>query len=280
MSKAAAKPKSKTKPAATALVVAPPSNKSLALIDEELSQEIANIKESIGAPGGGKVIKVEPSGNFVLPDGANLGDEIQIIVVDFVTRKTFYSQPFDRNNPSPPDCYAIGKVIKTMAPDDESLPAKQHDNCVDCPLNQWGSGNGGSGKACREFRDLAVLVVDAENPDAHNDPGAPLYLLSVPPTSLKAFDGIVPLIARALAGPPIKAVVTVKGTAVGTYATLSFTNPVPNPDYAMHASRRAETSDLLNRRPDYAGYAARPVAPRRGAAPARPAARAAASGRR
>jgi hypothetical protein len=274
----------KSKPKATPLVVAPPSNKSLALIDQELNQEIANIKESIGSPGGGKQIKVEPSGNFILPDGANLGDEIHLIIVDFSTRKSFYSQPFDRNNPTPPDCYAIGKVIKALAPDDSAIPAKQHDNCAECPLNQWGSGNGGNGKACREFRDLAVLVVDPENPDAHNEPDAPIYLLSVPPTSLKAFDGFVPLVARSLAGPPIKAIVTVKGTAVGTYATLSFTNPVPNPDYAAHAARRAETIDLLNRRPDYAGYQARPQPARRGAVPARtvarPAPRSAAGGRR
>lgn len=283
MSKPAAK--SKAKPAATTLTVAPPSNKSLALIDQELNQEIANIKESIGSPGGGKVIKVEASGNFVLPDGANLGSEIQIVIVDFASRKAFYSQQFDRNNPTPPDCYAIsppaskGGAIATMAPDDPALPAKQHDDCANCPLNQWGSGNGGTGKACREFRDLAVLVVDPENPDAHNAPDAPIYLLSVPPTSLKAFDGFVPLVARSLAGPPIKAIVTVKGTSVGTYATLSFVNPVGNPDYATHAARRVETIDLLNRRPDYAGYAARPMPQRRGAT-ARPAPRTAAGGRR
>ena len=278
---------SKAKAAATkskAVAVAPASNKSLALIDQELNQEIANIKESIGSVGGGKTIKVEAAGNFILPDGTNLGNDIQIVILDYTTRKTFYSQPFDRNNPAPPDCYAIGKVIKSLAPDDPELPAKQCETgCNDCPLNQWGSGNGGSGKACREFRDLAVLVVDPDHPDAHNEADAPIYHLSVPPTSLKAFDAFVPLCVRSL-GLPVKAVVTVKATPVGTYATLSFVNPVPNPDYALHATRRPETVDILNRRPDYAGYAARPTAPaRRGAAPARAprtAPRAAAGGRR
>lgn len=262
------------------------AGKSLALLDQELSQEVDSLKEQIGQPGG-RQIKVEPSGNFKSPEGLDLGNTIQIVVLDFISRKAFYSGPYNPNNIVPPDCYALGKNIAQMKPDDPNLPAKQSDACAGCPLNQFGSGNTGTGKACREFRDLAVLLVDPDNPELHNAPDAPIYTISVPPTSLKAFDAVVPVIARSLAGPPIKAILTVNGVANGTYALLKFTDPVPNPDYGAHVARRAETVDLLNRRPDYAAAAARQVAPpqRRGPAPVRPGARpaparAAAGGRR
>ena len=88
--------------------------KSLVNIDAELAKEVATLRDAIGQSSGNK-IKVEPSGNFVLPDGSNLGDEIQVVIVDFVSKNTFYSTPFNRDNPSPPDCYAIGKVIKVAA---------------------------------------------------------------------------------------------------------------------------------------------------------------------
>ena len=50
-------------------------------------------------------------------------------------------------------------------------------NCVECPLNQWGSGNG-RGKACKDLRRLIVLVEGWTMP----------AILTLPPTSVKAFD--------------------------------------------------------------------------------------------
>jgi hypothetical protein len=50
-------------------------------------------------------------------------------------------------------------------------------NCAECPLNQWGSGNG-RGKACKDLRRLIVLVEGWTMP----------AILTLPPTSVKAFD--------------------------------------------------------------------------------------------
>ena len=248
------------------------SNTSLATIDNELSNEVANLKTQIGQATSNR-IKVEPSGAFTLPDGMDLGDEIQVVVVDFVTRNTFYSGPYNPNNLVPPDCYAIGRNLNEMEPEADS-PAIQGDKCATCALNQFGSGTNGVGKACKNSRELAVLVIDPENPEAHNAPDAPIYTLSLPPTGIKSFDGAVAYVARSLQGPPLKAILTVRAKNVGTYALITFSDPIPNPDYAAHYARRSEVQDALFRKPDFAAYAAKagsakPAARGRTAAPAR-----------
>lgn len=245
---------------------------SLANIDNELSNEVATLKQQISQSSGNR-LKVEPSGAFTLPDGLDLGDEIQVVVVDFVTRNTFYAGPYNPNNLAPPECYAIGKNLNEMAPEEDS-PAVQADKCVTCPLNQFGSASNGTGKACKNSRELAVLLVDPDNPDAHNAPDAPIYTLSLPPTAIKSFDAAVAYVARSLQGPPLKAILTARAKNVGTYALITFTDPVPNPDYAAHYARRAEVQDALYRKPDFAAYAAKAAEGKAGnrsrtAAPAR-----------
>ena len=268
---AAAKKASTAKPSTAIAKSAPKtSNQSLATIDQELANEVLDLKSQIGQASGNK-IKVESSGDIILPDGGNLGNEIQLVVVDFVSRNNWYSGPYIPGQVSPPDCYAIGKVISTMSPEADS-PAIQSDKCSTCELNQFGSGANGKSKACKNSRLAAVLVIDPENPDAHNAPDAPLYTIDLPPTAIQSFDGAVAAVARSLAGPPVKAILTMIANNAGTYALIKFVDPVPNPDYALHYARRAETVDMLNRKSDFSAPASKP---QRGRAPARraPAAR-------
>jgi len=250
-------------------------SKALSTLDAELAQEVANLKNQIGAPGG-KAIKVEPAGAFTSPEGLDLGSEIQVVVLDFVSKNLFYSSPYVKGVSVPPDCYAAGKNLGEMKPDPES-PAVQNHDCPSCPLNAFGSGNNGKSKACKNTRELAVLLLDPQHPDAHNDPKAPIYTLSLPPTAIMSFDGVVAHTMRMLGGPPIKAIVTITAENVGTYAKISFVDPVPNPHYGQHAARRAECVDLLFRKPDFnarpaARQTARPTPRRAGAAPTRAAA--------
>jgi len=240
------------------------SGTSLALVDDELAKEVASLKNAISQPSGNR-IKVESSGDFVLPDGMNLGNEIQVVVIDFVSRNTFYSAPYNSQNPAPPDCYAIGKDLGALAPEQDS-PAIQADKCATCPLNQFGSGNNGKSKACKNTRELAVRIVDSENPEY--DPSAPIYTLSLPPTAIRSFDGAVATVARSLAGPPLKAILTVTARNKGTYAEIAFVDPVPNPDYAQDFARRGEVQDVLFRKPDFSAYQNQPPARGRAAAPA------------
>jgi len=248
---------------------------ALATIDQELSNEVALLKQQIGQPGG-RAIKVNPTGSFTSPEGMDLGNEIQVVVVDFISKNFFYDGPYVPQTPSAPACYAANKVIADMAPDPD-CPSPQAETCAKCPLNQFGSGNNGKSKACKNTRELAVLLVDQNNPDALGDPSTPLYTLSLPPTALRSFDGAAAVVARTLGGPPLKAILTVTATNAGTYALIAFSDPVANPHYADHAQRRAEAAELLARKPDFSNYAA-PAPVRR--PPARQPARAAAGGRR
>lgn len=247
--------------------VAKATGTSLANLDAQLASEVADLKDQIGQASSNR-IKVEPAGAFVLPDGMDLGDEIQVVVVDFASHNRFYSTPYNPQNPAPPDCYAMGRKIPEMAPESDS-PQIQADKCSTCPLNQYGSGNNGRSKACKNTRELAVILIDPENPEAAAALDAPIYSLSLPPTAIKSFDGAVAYIARTLVGPPVKAILTVRAKNAGTYAQITFSDPVPNPDYAVHASRREEVVDLLFRRPDFSAYEAKAPVRGRNAAPAR-----------
>lgn len=251
------------------------SAKSLTTIEQEMAADLATIKQAINAPGGNK-IKTQPNGDFILPDGSNIGPEMQIVVVDFVSHNKFYDAPYNPGNPTPPACYAMGKDINAMKPEADS-PQMQHGDCRTCPLNQFGSGSNGKSKACKNSRILAVLVVDPENPKTMTDPAAPIYIFEMPPTSIQAFDGAVSSITRSL-GLPVKAILTATATPAGTFAKITFNDPMPNPNYALHYSRKGEVQDVLFRKPDFEAAAARAPAPRGRAAP--PARRGATAARR
>lgn len=243
---------------------------SVATIDAQLASQVATLKDQI-SQGGGNKIRVEATGDFILPDGMNLGNEIKVVVLDFVSRNNFYMSPFDRNNPTPPDCYAMGRNINTMVPEADS-PEKQNDACRSCPMNAFGSGANGKSKACKNSRMLAVLVYDDANPEAINAPDAPIYVLDLPPTAIVSFDGAVGYAARAL-GHYIKAVFTVSAVNAGTYAKISFVDPVPNQDYATHYTRVGECDSILFRKPDFEAYKAKAAATparRGGVTPRRP----------
>lgn len=222
-------------------------------------------------------MKVEPTGNIKTPEGLDLGNKIQLVVIDFHSRNAFYSQQFNPQLITPPDCYAFGKSIVDLRPDDPNLPMQQNEDCASCPLNQFSSAPGNSkAKACKNTREVVVRLIDPDGADS-SPADAPLYVLAVSPTSLKAFDGMVQAVSRSV-GPPVKAIVTMTATSApgGKYATLSFSDPVPNADYAVDWGRRSEAAALLQRRPDYAAAAARAAAapaPARRQVPARPAPR-------
>lgn len=237
---------------------------SIATIDQQLASEVAMIKNAIGQPSGNK-IKLLATGDFILPTGENIGKEMQVVIVDFLSRNTWYSTKYNANDITPPDCYAIGRDIAAMAPEADS-PLMQASKCSECPKNQFGSGDNKTSKACKNTRELSVLVLDPNDPESLTAPNAPLYTLSVPPSSLQAFDSAIGGIVRALNGPPIKAIITVIGSNASsnpnmpaTYAKMQFTDPVGNPHYGLHIARRAESETMLTRKPDFSAVKSRPT---------------------
>jgi len=145
--------------------------------------------------GSGNRISLRKNGQFSF-QGADIGDSIDVIIVDHVAMKAYYDEAYDEDNPVPPACFALKPSAKNIAPHADS-PDKQAETCAECPQNEWGSGRR-RGKACSDKNRMAVLHVDALGD---------LVMLEVPVTSGAAFNKYVGGITKA-ADLPSYAVVT------------------------------------------------------------------------
>lgn len=248
----------------TAVAVKKTSSTAVVNIQEMLKKQAEAMSERT-APPSGINIRVSQDKQFLLPNGQK-ADELQIVIVDFMARNEFYEGVFDPNNISPPACFAIGSNPTKLVPSANS-PAKQCDDCASCPMNAFGSA--GKGKACKNGRQLAVIVVE-EGVDPSD---APIWLLKVSPTGLKGFDGYIQGVARTFQMPPVAVVTSVTFEENVTWAQLKFSDAVPNNYLNECFARQDEARTLLEQEPDVSQY----EAPKPTKAPAR---RPAVAGRR
>jgi hypothetical protein len=213
--------------------------------DELLAKKAAELASKISKPSGDR-IKVTQSKQFRFPDGTTSGGPFEAIIVDFVSTNLFYEGAFNKDDIAPPDCFAIGEQPSLLVPS-ESSPKKQAQSCSSCPQNQFGSA--GRGKACKNSRLVAVLP-----PDFAED--TPMWLLSVSPTALKAFDAYVASVAATFSAPPIKVVTTIGFDPKVDYPSLRFGNPQPNERLGESVARMEEARKRLLTEPDYSALAA------------------------
>jgi hypothetical protein len=181
-------------------------------VNAAFAAEMASIQKRIGAPSGDR-ITVTQSKTLKLPSGVEV-EEIDGIIVDFVAANFYYTESFDRNNITPPVCFAIGLEPSGLIPSNNS-PDKQTEACAGCWANQFGSS--GKGKACSNTRLLAVM---ATAPEADGE--YPMYILKVSATAIRSFDGHVGKVAQAF-GMPVRGVVTrITLSQDSEYASLRF----------------------------------------------------------
>lgn len=232
------------------------------------SSAVVNIRAQLQAQAAATAAKIQPAsgnkiryskGKFVLPDGTET-ESLDVVIVDFVSTNVYYANGYDKDNIVPPNCFAISPEPKGMVPSNNS-PEKQSDDCASCPMNAFGSS--GAGKACKNTRVLAVLPPDAED-------DTPLWILSVPPTAIKGFDGYVGSVLRTFQMPPVGVVTTVSLDENEDYFKPLFGNPQVNDNLDVHYARSEEAKELLAVEPDVSsfGQAAAPK-PKGKAAPAR-----------
>lgn len=162
---------------------------------EQLRQDAQEEAERTPA-GSGNRITLKRNGQFSF-QGADMGDSIDVVIVDHVVAKQYFDSDYDEDNPVPPACFALKPSEKNIAPHDDA-PDPQAEVCSDCWANEWASGRG-RGKACKDKNRLALLHVD----DLHGD----LALLEVPVTSGSAFNQYIKGLTAA-ADLPCYAVVT------------------------------------------------------------------------
>jgi len=220
---------------------------------EELLKEAQEISKRIAAPSGDR-IKVDSHG-FTLPDGTS-GEEMHVVVVDFLSSNVYFDRPYNKDNPSPPACFAIGREPTTLVPSENS-PVRQADACAGCPLNQFGTALTGKGKACKNTRLLAVMPLKAVT-EAQED--APIYILQVPPTSLKVFDKYVSSLAARFKMSPVGVATKITPNKALDYAAPLFdvVRPLQDEEIAFAMSRRSEATERLVAEPDVSTYEAPP----------------------
>lgn len=242
-SKAMAKP-------GTAIAIKAGSN--VVSIKEAMAAQLAALADKT-APATGNMIRTTQDKQFILPDGTKTPGPLELVIVDFASKNSFWEEKFDPKNIKPVACFAMGSNPLKLVPSAKA-PLPQASDCGSCPNNQFGSD--GDGKACKNTRVLAVLP-----PDATED--TPLWLLATSPTANKGFDGFVTSVARVFQMPPVGVVATVGFDPNVTYAKLVFSDPQPNANLEVHFARQAEAQALLEVEPDVSGFVPMSKAPAR-----------------
>jgi len=162
--------------------------------------------DTIHVPAGGGTVWEVPNAD----GGLDNIPEIEAIIVASLPSRSLWADKFeDSGGGTPPDCSSTDMIAGHGAPGGV---------CETCPHNQWGSGTGGNGKACKETRQCFLLL-----------PGNVLpVVLSIPPSSIKK-DGFVPYKLRlAGAGTLIHQVTTImslekaKSKSGITYSKIKF----------------------------------------------------------
>ncbi len=203
------------------------------------------------AVAGGALISIK--GNSFTYQGTDLGEEMEVVILDFINEHSYYDAPYVQDNPGAPACWALSKNKPIdMAPSKNSVK-KQSENCAGCWANEFGSASTGVGKACRNSRKLALISVS----DLSDLKNAEVVFLSVPPTSLKSFDRMSNSIHKIYKRPLYGLVSEIKFDETSDFEKLIFNAVKPIEDGKILTELRAlkeSTLSSLSTEPDPTGY--------------------------
>jgi hypothetical protein len=129
------------------------------------------------------------------------GNKTQVVVLGSAFERNFYTGRYDPDKLVNPSCFAMGLTNENMLPHAE-VPTPEHENCRDCPRNEWGSDlQGRKGKACKEIVRLALLpasAVESAEAVAKSD----LAICKLPVTSVRNWGSYVNKLATMINHPP------------------------------------------------------------------------------
>ena len=210
-------------------------------IKEQLKRDLQAATQGVS---GSVIERIRMSAKGFTPPDGEPSDTITGVIVDFVSSNTHYPEKFDRDNPTPPNCFATGRIPEQMEPD-ASATEPQHENCRDCPKNQFESGVGRA-KACKNTKVLAIMAEGANAEDA------PIWVLTIPPGSIRYFDTYVSTNLRGRYGLPPNGVVT----EISMEARLDFAAPrfkfvreLEDAELEYYYSRKPEAEAILLQKP-------------------------------
>jgi len=220
-----------------------------------IEKQLAELQKRV-APASGDKIRIGTNKSFIFPDGTETKDPFECVIVDFVSSNEYYETGFDKDDISPPDCFARGPEHATLVPD-ESSPAKQAESCASCQQNVFGSAPRGKGKACKNSRLMAVLSPDAT-------PESPIWLLQASPTAIGPFDKYITALGAQMNALSWGVITTIGFDPHSDYPSLRFARPTKlTPERAMEFyARHAEARKRLLQMPDVSQLAAKVNAPK------------------
>lgn len=189
---------------------------------DKMKQDAAKQAEMEKASGGGKFFSMR-AGTLKFDDVALPGNQFAGIILHGIYENVFYSDKFDPDNKTPPDCFAFwdpesGQDVDDMQPhpdvDKEDCFTRQADTCAECPQNEWGSADKGKGKACSNRRRLALIPAGIYKSLGKNkgyelemftDPDdfakSDIAFMKLPVTSVKKYSAFVREISEQLGRP-------------------------------------------------------------------------------
>lgn len=138
---------------------------------EELKDELEDLDDERGIScrqikvpsGGGKAYEVEGDD----PDDPEVMKEVQGVIVFTHRMNSYWEGEFGSDDNKVPTCSSMDAKMGT------NFETGEIRSCDTCQLNQY--GNDGTGKACKNIRRVYLLL--SGRPE--------IYMLSVPPTSIK-----------------------------------------------------------------------------------------------
>lgn len=246
------------RPAATAsTAVAKTTKTQVALpaeIEAQIQADIERFKSKLSTPSGNR-IAVTQAKQFKMPNG-NSAPSITGVIVDYIAKKAFYPDDFDRDNIKPPTCFALDFLPHkpvTLTPSPNSPVVQSDGGCAECVQNQWlptDKNPNKKRKACKDQYVLALLPLDA-------DATTPLMTLELSPTAVKGFDEYVREVARDF-GPLYMVETTFIFDPKQEYASVRCVNQVrADTDLiALAFKAKEEAVNLLLVEPDCSSYEA------------------------
>lgn len=205
---------------------------------EQLRRELAQLSETVEAPSSNKISTKGKT--FTLPNQRSSPGPLQVIVLDYIAVNMVYKGAYNPSIKQPPLCWAIGREIKNLAPS-KNVPTPQAVDCASCPKNQWGSGAGGRGRACKNQRRLLVIAPDLK--------GEPMTLY-VSPTGLKAWDSYVRDLAHDHGKLPIQVITSVTFDPQQSYPSLQFSFVDYHGNVEDAIRLRAKYQEIVTREPE------------------------------
>lgn len=183
-------------------------------LEDEIKKQLQAQKGQLGALPSNKISTKNKK--FTLPNGQS-GEEIEVVILDFVWAMVNYPGVYNSNNPQQPNCFAIGRdnPMSGQLKPHENSAEPQFEDCKDCPKNQWQSAPSGNGKACKNQRRLIVLP-----PDATEDT-EPMTIY-VSPGGLKHFDAYVSRLSAEHQVLPVQVITKMSFDQDQSYPLLKF----------------------------------------------------------